>query len=129
MNNPALTNWATLIGRVLLALIFVLSGVGKIFDTAGTIGYISSVGLPLPQVGLVVAIVVEVLGGLALILGFKTKIAALALAAFSLVAAFAFHFNFADQMQMIMFLKNIAITGGLLYVAAFGAGRYSLDKT
>jgi putative oxidoreductase len=128
MNNPALTNWATLIGRVLLALIFVLSGVGKIFDPAGTIGYISSVGLPLPQVGLVVAIVVEVIGGIALIVGFKTKIAALALAAFTLVAAFAFHFNFADQIQMIMFLKNIAITGGLLYVVAFGAGRYSLDR-
>jgi putative oxidoreductase len=115
-------------GRVLLAAIFVLSGVSKLSDPAGTAGYIASAGLPLPQLAVWVAIAVELLGGLALIAGLRVRLVAAVLAVFTLVTAFAFHNNFADQVQMIMFLKNIAITGGLLQVIAFGGGRLSLER-
>lgn len=123
-----LQSWTLAVGRLLIAAIFVLSGFGKIFDIAGTAGYIGSVGLPFPTLGVYVAIIVELLGGLALIAGYKTRIVALVLAGFTLVAAFAFHFDFGDQMQMINFLKNVSITGGLLFVAVFGAGKISLDR-
>lgn len=115
-------------GRVLLAAIFVLSGVSKLADPSGTAGYIASAGLPLPQVAVWVAIAVELLGGLALIAGLRARLVAAALAAFTLVTAFAFHADFANQIQMIMFMKNISITGGLLQVIAFGGGRLSLDR-
>jgi putative oxidoreductase len=115
-------------GRVLLAAIFLLSGFSKLADPAGTIGYINSVGLPLPQLALALAIAVELLGGIALILGFKTRLVALGLAVFSVVTAFAFHAAFSDPNQFIHFFKNIAMTGGLLQVAAFGAGRFGLDR-
>ncbi len=117
---------ATLIGRVLLAHIFLLSGITKIGGYAATAGWMEAMGVPgalLPAV-----ILLEVGGGLALILGWQTKLAALALAGFSIIAALIFHNNFADQMQMIMFMKNFAMAGGLLYVAAFGAGAWSLDS-
>lgn len=120
-------NIAALAGRVLLAAIFILSGASKLADPAGTIGYIASAGLPLPQLAFVGAAAVELLGGLALVLGYRTRYAALALAFFSLAAALAFHSALADQNQFIHFFKNIAMAGGLLQVAAFGAGRFSLD--
>jgi putative oxidoreductase len=120
-------SYAPAIGRVLLAAIFVMSGIGKLFDPAGTIGYISAVGLPLPQVGYALAVIVEMAGGLLLIAGYQTRIAALSLAGFTLVAAIFFHNQFADQNQFIHFMKNLAIVGGLLHVAAFGAGRVSVD--
>jgi putative oxidoreductase len=115
-----------------MAAIFVSSGFQKLGAFAGTAGYIASRGLPLPEVGAVIAIVVEIGAGLALILGFKARWAALALAIFTVAATFLFH-NFwtypADQqfMQMLMFWKNLAMTGGLLFVFAFGAGGWSLD--
>jgi len=115
------------IGRVLLAAIFLISGAGKLLNPAGTIGYISAVGLPLPEVGLVIAIVVEIVGGVLLIAGYRTRFVALTLAVFTIVAGILFHNHFADQNQLIHFLKNLAIAGGLLEVAAFGAGRFSLD--
>jgi putative oxidoreductase len=115
-------------GRVLLAAIFLLSGFSKLADPAGTMAYIEAVGLPLPQLALAVAIAVELLGGIALILGFKVRLVALGLAVFSVVTAFAFHAAFADPNQFIHFFKNIAMTGGLLQVAAFGAGRFGLDR-
>ena len=130
--NTTSANVATLVGRILMAAIFVSSGFQKIGAFAGTAGYIASKGLPLPEVGAVIAIVVEVAAGIALILGFKARWAALALAVFTLAATFLFH-NFwtypADQqfMQMLMFWKNLAMTGGLLFVYAFGAGGWSLD--
>jgi len=117
-----------LIGRILLAAIFVLSGVSKLADPAGMTAYIASAGLPLPQVALVGAIVVELGGGLALAAGFQTRLAATALALFSLVAAVFFHAALGDQNQFIHFFKNIAMAGGLLQVAAFGPGRISFDR-
>ena len=128
----SLQNPLSLIGRLLLALLFLPAGLMKITGFAATVGYIGSVGLPLPQLAAVLAIVVEVAGGLALIAGFGTRFAALALALFTLVASFLFH-NFwampAEQvmMQQLMFMKNIAVVGGLLVLAAHGAGAFSVD--
>lgn len=116
------------VGRVLLAAIFVLSGVSKLVDPAGTIAYIGSAGLPLPSVAYAGAVAVELIGGLLLVAGFQTRIVALAIAAFSIVAAFGFHANLADQNQFIHFFKNIAMAGGLLQVAAFGSGRFGFDR-
>ncbi|QTD35872.1 DoxX family protein [Pseudomonas fluorescens] len=118
---------AALIGRVLLSVIFILSGFSKLAAPAMIIGYIGSVGLPLPHVALAVAIIVEIGGGLALIAGFRTRTVAAVLALFSVFTALAFHSALADQNQFIHFFKNIAMAGGLLQVVAFGAGRFSLD--
>lgn len=129
----AAQNPLALIGRVLLALMFVLSGFGKIGDFAGTAGYIGSVGLPMPQVLAALAIAVEVGAGIALIIGFKARWAALALAVFTVAAAVLFHNYWAmppaqQMMQQISFMKNIAVTGGLLMVVAFGPGAWSVDR-
>jgi putative oxidoreductase len=115
-------------GRILLSLIFIMSGVGKLADHAGTVGYISSVHAPMPEVAYWIAVVVEVGFGLALLVGYSARLAAFGLAVFTLAAAFLFHNNFADQIQMIMFLKNITIIGGLLLVVAHGAGGISIDN-
>ncbi len=130
--NASLQNPLTLTGRLLLALLFLPAGIGKIGGFAGTVGYIGSVGLPLPQLAAVLAIVVEVGGGLALLAGYGTRLAALALALFTLVASFLFHNFWAMppeqvMMQQLMFFKNIAVVGGLLVLAAHGAGAYSVD--
>jgi len=128
----ALQNPLALVSRLLLAALFLPAGLSKIGGFEGTAGYIASVGLPMPAVGAAVAIAVEVLGAVALILGLGTRWAALALAVFTLVASFFFH-NFwampAEQqmMQQLMFMKNIGVVGGLLALAAFGAGAFSLD--
>ncbi len=125
-------NPLTLADRVLMALLFLIAGVGKIAGFAGTAGYIASQGLPLPELGAAIAIAVEVGGGLALITGFQTRLVALAMAVFTVVSALIFH-NFwalpADQVMVnqIMFLKNLSIVGGLLMFTAFGAGGISLD--
>lgn len=122
----------TLIGRLLFAALFLPAGIGKLTGFAGTVGYISSVGLPLPTIGSALALTVEIVGSIALVLGFRTRIAALVLGVFTLVATFFFH-NFwgvpADQafMQQLLFYKNIAVVGGLLVLAANGAGAFSLD--
>ena len=115
-----------LFGRIMLALIFILAGVGKISDPAGTMGYMQSAGLP--SILLWPTIALELLGGLALAVGYKTRYVAFALAGFSVLAAAMFHNNFGDQMQMIMFLKNIAIAGGLLLLAVSGLTAYSVDS-
>ena len=114
------------IGRIMLAQIFLLAGINKISGYAGTQGYMDSMGVPGSLLPLV--IFVEIVGGLALIVGWQTRWASLALAGFTLVAAFLFHFNLSDQMQSILFMKNISITGGLLILAAYGPGALSLDK-
>jgi putative oxidoreductase len=121
-----LNKYIPLISRILLGLIFVLAGFGKLMDPAGNAGYVASGGLP----GFFVwpAMALELLGGIALIIGFKARWVALALAGFSLLAAVLYHNNFADQVQMIMFLKNLAIAGGLLMVYVHGAGKYAVDK-
>jgi putative oxidoreductase len=122
------TRFVPAIGRFLIAVIFLISGFGKIADPAGTQAYIAAVGLPLPLIGLLLAIVVEVGGGLLLVAGYQTRLVALVLAGFTLATALAFHNNFGDLNQMIHFLKNIAIIGGLLQVVAFGPGAFSLDE-
>jgi putative oxidoreductase len=121
-----MTGIIQLIGRVMMALIFILAGLGKIQDPAGTTGYMQSVGLP--GILLWPTIALELLGGLALAVGFKTRYVAFALAIFSVVAAAVFHRNFADQMQMIMFLKNIAMAGGLLLLAVGSHTAFSIDN-
>jgi putative oxidoreductase len=117
-----------LIGRVLLSLIFVVSGVGKLALPGATMGYIASAGLPLPLLGYIVAVVVELGGAAMLLAGYRARWAALALALYSVVAALAFHHDFGDQNQFIHFLKNLAIAGGLLQLVAFGSGSFSLDR-
>jgi len=115
-----------------MVALFLPAGIGKLTGFAGTVGYISSVGLPFPTLAAAVAAIVEIVGSLALLAGFGTRIAALVLAAFTLVASFFFH-NYwgvpADQafMQQLLFFKNIAVVGGLLAIAANGAGAWSLD--
>jgi len=114
-----------LAGRILLALMFLLAGISKITGYAGTAGYMASAGVPGALLPLVIAL--EVGGALAIIVGFQTRLVALALAGFSIVAAALFHSNFADQMQMTMFLKNVSVAGGFLILAANGPGALSLD--
>ena len=125
-------NALNLAGRVLLAALFLPAGISKLTGFAGTVGYISSVGLPLPTVGAALALVVEIVGSLALLAGFGTRIAALVLAAFTLVASFFFHAYWAvpaDQafVVQLLFFKDVAGVGGLLALAANGAGGWSLD--
>ena len=127
-----LQNPLALVGRVLLAALFLPAGIAKLTGFAGTVGYISSVGLPLPEVGAALALTVEILGGIALLIGFGTRPAALVLAFFTLAASYFFHAYWAapaDQqfVTQLLFFKNIAVTGGLLTRAAFGAGAWSID--
>ena len=121
------TRFFPLIGRLLIGLPFLMSGVGKLTTYAATTAYIGSVGLPLAPLGWAIAVAFEIGGGLLLVLGFQTRAVAFALAVFVLATAAFFHRNFVDQNQMIHFLKNIMMTGGLLQIVHFGAGRYSLD--
>ena len=116
---------ATLTGRILLGHIFLLAGISKIGGYEATAGWMEAMGVPGGLLPLVIAL--EIGGGLALILGFQARLAALGLAAFSIVSAVIFHADFSDQMQSILFMKNFAMAGGLLYVAAFGAGAWSVD--
>ncbi|PTU75750.1 DoxX family protein [Pseudomonas mangrovi] len=126
-NSAAFTSTAALSGRLLLSAIFLLSGISKISAPAGMIGYIESVGLPFPSLALALAILTEVVGGIALILGYRTRLVAAGLAVFSIATALVFHNQLGDQNQFIHFFKNLAMAGGLLQVVAFGAGRFSLD--
>ena len=124
---------AALVGRILLAVLFIKSGFGKIGGFEGTAAYIASKGLPLPQLGAAIAIAVELVGGLLLLVGFKARWAALAMFVFLIPTTFVFHAFWAgppDQMagQQIHFLKNLAIMGGMLMVWAFGPGRLSVDR-
>jgi putative oxidoreductase len=116
-----------LLGRILLGAPFLMSGLGKLSAYAGTVGSIAAVGLPAPPLAYIVAVAIEVGGGLMLLSGFRVRAASMVLAIFSLVAAFFFHRNFADQNQMIHFLKNVMIAGGLLQISNFGAGAWSVD--
>lgn len=123
--NKLLNNLMPL-ARVLLSSLFLVAGLSKIGQYAGTQAYMASVGLPGSLLPLV--ILLEAGGALALIVGFQVRWVALALALFSIVSALLFHFNFADQIQSLMFLKNFSIAGGLLVLAAAGAGAWSLDE-
>ncbi|KQV44148.1 MULTISPECIES: DoxX family protein [unclassified Rhizobium] len=116
-----------LVGRILLSIIFILAGFGKITALGGTAGYFGSMGLPVPMVTAVVVALVELLGGIAILVGFQTRIVSYILALFCVATAFVAHFDFADQMQMINFQKNLAMAGGFLVLAAYGPGALSVD--
>lgn len=120
-----MTNVTLLAARVLLAAIFIISGLGKMGDVAGFAGYMASGGVPAFLAWPV--ILLEVLGGIAILVGFQTRYAALALAAFSLLSGLLYHFDPADQMQMTSFLKNVAMTGGYLLLAVTGPGAWAVD--
>jgi putative oxidoreductase len=131
VEDDTMPNQASLIaasGRVLIALIFLMSGFGKIASPSMTMGYISAANLPFPLLAYIVAVVVEVGGGILLVAGFQTRAVAAVLAIFTVVTALAFHSAFSDQNQMIHFLKNISMAGGLLQLVAFGAGSFSIDN-
>jgi putative oxidoreductase len=117
-----------LLGRILLGLIFVMSGINKITGFEGTQQYMASKGMPATAILLVGAIIMEVLGGLSVILGYRGRLGAAALVLFLIPATLIFHTNFAEQTQMIMFLKNLSIMGGLLLVVAHGTGPYSITE-
>jgi putative oxidoreductase len=118
-----------LLGRVLIGAPFILSGLSKLMAHDATVGYIGSVGLPFPQLGWLIAMVVEMGGGTLLAIGYRTRAVAFVVALFALATALSFHRNFADQNQMIHFLKNIMVVGGLLQIVYFGAGPLSLDAS
>lgn len=126
MNNPAFSDAAKLVGRILLALMFILGGWSKIGGYAGTQQYMASAGVP----GLLLPLVIltELGGGLLVAIGYKTRWAALALAGFTLLATLLFHSNWAQPMQQMLFMKNLGIAGGFLVLFAAGAGRWSLDR-
>jgi putative oxidoreductase len=121
-------NYLAFIGRILIGLPFAMSGLGKLAAYGQTTEMIAAVGLPFPPLAFAVAVAVELGGGLLLVLGYRVRPVALALAAFSLATAVSFHSNFADQNQLIHFLKNVMMAGGLLQIAAFGAGAISIDQ-
>lgn len=128
----SLQNPLSLAGRVLLALLFIPAGFGKLTGFAGTVAYIGSVGMPAPSLAAAFALTLELVGGTALLLGFGTRVTAILLALFTLVASFYFHNFWAVPeaqafMQQLLFYKNIAVVGGLLSVAAWGAGAWSID--
>jgi putative oxidoreductase len=123
-----LGSYGQLAGRLLLSAIFLVSGAGKLAAPAATAAYITAMGLPLPMLGVVAAIVIELGAGAAILLGYRTRFAALVLSAFCLVTGVLFHHQLGDQNQLIHLLKNVAIAGGLLQLAAVGGGAISLDR-
>lgn len=126
--------FAPVVGRVLLSAIFIISGWGKITGFEGTAGYMAAYGLPFVSLLLVGAILLELGGGLSVLLGFKARLGAAALIVFTVPATLIFHAFWAVEdpgqafVEQLMFMKNLAILGGLTYVLAFGAGRFSLDQ-
>ena len=117
-----------LVGRLLLAAIFLVSAFGKLSAPGPTQGFIASVGLPMPVLSYMAAVIIELGGGLMLLTGYRTRLAAIVLAAFSVISAFVFHRALGDQNQLFHFLKNLAMAGGLVQVIAFGAGSFSFDN-
>jgi putative oxidoreductase len=116
-----------LLGRILIGVPFLMSGLSKLGAYAGTVGYIASVGLPAATLAYIVAVAIEAGGGLLLIAGYRARAVSLVMALFSLATAVFFHNHFSDQNQMIHFLKNVMMAGGLLQITYFGAGALSLD--
>ncbi len=132
--NTNVQNTAALVARILLVLIFLTSGFGKVTGFEGTVGYIASKHLPMPEVAAIIAILCELGAGILIAVGFKARWAGLVLAIFTLAAGFLFHDYWnadaaAKMGQQINFWKNISMAGGLLMVFAFGPGRYSVDKS
>jgi putative oxidoreductase len=128
MNNTSPVHpVAAAAGRAFLAALFLVSGISKLFMPAMIQGYIASAGLPFPSLVYAITVVIEVGGGALLLVGYRTRLIAGVLAAFTVAAAIIFHHAFGDPDQFVHFMKNLAITGGLFYVAAVGAGAFSLD--
>lgn len=126
MTSQTLNNFSILAGRILISAIFISAGISKIGGYVGTQGYMEQMGVPgilLPAV-----IALEILGGVAIVIGFQTRIAAVLLAAFTLVTTAVFHSDFSDQIQMILFMKNLAISGAFLLLFAQGPGQWALDS-
>ncbi|CZT34046.1 DoxX family protein [Rhizobium sp. 9140] len=121
------TSAIVLVGRILLSIIFIVAGFGKITNLSGTAGYFAGAGLPVPMVTAVIVSLVELVGGIFILVGFFTRPTAYVLAAFCIATAFIAHFNFADMGQAINFQKNFAMAGGFLLLAAFGPGALSVD--
>lgn len=121
-----MNNYGSLVGRFFISIVFFMAGMSKITNYVGTQGYMEAMGVPGALLPLVIAL--EILGALAIIIGYKTKVSAFLLAGFSLLSAFMFHNDFSDQVQSIMFMKNIAITGGFLFLVVNGAGKISVDN-
>lgn len=126
MQNKTTQSLFTLGGRVLIAAIFIMAGINKIGGYEGTQGYMEAMGVPGGLLPLV--ILLEVAGGLALLVGWRAREAAFLLAGFTILSALIFHNNMADQMQSILFMKNLAMAGGLLFVTAFGPGQWALSR-
>jgi len=120
-------SYVALAGRILLSAIYLISGWGKLTDRTGTIQYIESAGLPLPSLAYLAALICELGGGLAVLVGFKARFTAAVMCVFTLAAALGFHSNFADPDMTIHFMKNVAIAGGFLMIVAFGPGTLSID--
>jgi putative oxidoreductase len=125
MNQMIANAGVQLIGRALMSAIFIMAGINKISGYAGTQGYMESLGVPGALLPLV--ILLEVGGGMAILLGWQTRVAAFLLAGFSILSALIFHANFGDQTQFILFMKNLAMAGGLLFLVAGGKHDWSID--
>ena len=122
------TRYLPFAGRAIIGAVFLMSGLSKLAAYGATTAMIAAAGLPVPPAAWLVAVVVEAGGGLLVLLGYRVRPVALILAAFVVAAAVFFHRDFADQNQMIHFLKNVMIAGGLLQIVAFGAGAFSVDN-
>lgn len=120
--------WAPVLGRVLIAALFIMGGIGKIMDFSGSVGYAQAFNVPFPEVAIILAIIIELGGGLLLLIGFKARCMAFLIAAFLIVVTGIFHSNFADPAQMTQFLKNFAIIGGLFYISVYGAHKAVAKK-
>ncbi|HEY9623202.1 MAG TPA: DoxX family protein [Crinalium sp.] len=122
----ATRNHIPLIARILLSALFLWSGIGKILHPAATQEYMASYGMPLTSIFLIAAIAIELLGGLSVLLGYKTRLGAIGLSIFLMIATLIFHTDFSDQVQQIMFMKNLSILGGLLLIIQHGPGNIAL---
>jgi putative oxidoreductase len=130
MNSTSANSCQTLplIGRILIAAIFLVSGFSKLTAPGATIGYIGSLGLPVPLLGYLGSMGLELVGSVLLIVGYRTRLVAVLLAVYSIITALIFHHALGDQNQMFHFLKNVAMAGGLIQVVAYGAGAFSFDS-
>lgn len=122
-----LNNAAAALGRLLLSVIFLWSGFQKLAAFGGTVGYMASLGLPVPELAALVAIGVECVGGILVLVGYQTRLVGLVMAGWCIATALVAHAHFGDQNQTVHFLKNLAMSGGFLQLVAFGAGAWSLD--
>ena len=121
-----MTNFFDLLGRIMISAIFLFSGINKILNYDGTVGWMEGFGIP--GILLIPAIIIEILFPLMIVVGYRTRIAAGGLLLFSLLTAFIFHFDFSNQMQIIAFLKNVGLSGGMLFLVVNGAKDFSLEK-